>query len=86
MNRNTLTNITKRQDGWITADYGDYRILAKLSPENSEFGIDNGRIFKLELAHKNKTVAVYERGWEKYPTGQHETVMDEIIKKLEAQL
>lgn len=36
--------------------------------EGSEFGIDGGRISKLECRINGETLLHYERGWDKKPT------------------
>lgn len=49
----------------------------------STYGIDNGRISKLEIRDKNKNfLANYDRGWDIKPTNLNvEKFYNEIIKK-----
>lgn len=40
----------------------------KVYDESSKFGINHGKISKLELKQDDKIVANYDRGWDIYPT------------------
>ena len=40
----------------------------KVYDESSKFGINHGKISKLELKQDGKIVANYDRGWDIYPT------------------
>lgn len=42
----------------------------KVYDEPSKFGINQGRISKLELKQDGEIVANYDRGWDIYPTTQ----------------
>lgn len=56
-------------DYWQTGTVGDYKFEAKVYDEGSDYGIDAGRISKLQVKDKdNKTVAAYDRGWDVKPT------------------
>ena len=47
----------------------------KAYEEGSEFGIDGGRISKLEIRIDGKKVAHYDRGWEIEPDENDEAAM-----------
>ena len=49
-----------------SVDAKDYSI--KVYDEPSKFGINHGKISKLELKQDGKIVANYDRGWDIYPT------------------
>jgi hypothetical protein len=58
--------------GWIkgSEQFDEDRtisFLAKVFEERSEFGIDQGRISKLEIRVDDDVVARYERGWDIEP-------------------
>lgn len=49
--------------GYITVHY-----ILKVYDEPSEFGINSGKISKLQLKQDGEIVANYDRGWDIYPT------------------
>lgn len=51
-------------NGVIKIDKTNVTFSVKHFEEPSEFGIDEGRISKLELRVKGKIVANYDRGWD----------------------
>ena len=61
-------------NGVIKIDKTSVTFSVKHFEEPSEFGIDEGRISKLELRVKGKIVANYDRGWDIQPT-------DEAVEK-----
>ncbi len=57
---------------------GKYKIAhywAKVYDEPSEYGIDGGRVSKLEIKIEGNTVVSYDRGWEMKPDENDEEVM-----------
>jgi hypothetical protein len=58
---------------WISGEFTingcNFRYDAKVFEEGSQFGINNGRISKLEIWDKdtNEVVVNYDRGWDIYP-------------------
>ena len=75
---------------WFSADYwgaknpATYVATAKIFPEPSkEFGINGGRISKLNVQLNNKEVADYDRGWDVQPKGKDKEFVDELIRQLE---
>lgn len=63
-------------NGAIKIDDTSVAFCIKYFEEPSEFGIDEGRISKLELRVKGKIVANYDRGWDIKPA--NETVEKEL--------
>lgn len=51
----------------------------KVYDEGSEFGINEGRISKLEIKIDGKTVARYDRGWDIEPEGETATIAYSIL-------
>ena len=55
--------------GRILTEYGDYEFTAKVYDEGSGYGINNGRVSKLELKDFEGNIVVnYDRGWDIYPS------------------
>ena len=53
--------------GTIEVDGTEVTYEVKHFEEGSDFGIDGGRISKLECHANGKTILHYERGWNKKP-------------------
>jgi len=47
--------------------------------EGSIFGIDGGRISKLEIRKGSKILANYDRGWDVEPTGEAKDIYEAIL-------
>lgn len=61
-----------------TVDY-----IAKVSSQPSDVGIDNVRVFKLDIGIADETIVSYDRGWERYPeTTIHEDILEEVLRAL----
>ncbi len=58
-----------------------YEYWMKHFEEGSQFGIDGGRISKLQINEDGKMVCSYDRGWEKKPTGAAKKAYDALIAK-----
>ena len=54
--------------GNIEIDGAKVEYWVKHFEEGSEFGIDGGKISKLECRINGETLLHYERGWDKKPT------------------
>lgn len=55
--------------------------VAKVSDEPSIYGIDEGRVFKLDLRRNGRLVASYDRGWERYPNYEKgEEILDKFLE------
>ena len=56
------------EQGIITVKGKDLSYCIQYFKEPSEFGINGGRISKLEVCDKGKTLIHYTRGWDIRPT------------------
>lgn len=54
----------------VEKEYIAVHYTIKVFDGPSEFGINQGRISKLELKQDGEIVANYDRGWDIYPTTQ----------------
>jgi hypothetical protein len=68
-----------------------YEFHAKVFNEGSEYGIENGRVSKLEILKNKQTIVHYDRGWDLKPSNtQHrkvfKAIMDELNSLDEAQI
>ena len=81
MNQDSLF-VTMISHNWIVGTIEDMSFEAKVYDVPSLFGIDYGRVVKLTVYAKrlDQEIIVYERGWEKYPTKNHEDILDAILK------
>lgn len=52
-------------------EYATYKYWIKYFDEPSEYGIDGGRISKLEITADDMVVCNYDRGWDIKPTTLH---------------
>jgi len=52
---------------WTRGSIGEFNYSVKHFEEGSEFGINGGRISKLEIRRNGKTVVNYDRGWDIHP-------------------
>ena len=55
---------------WILGTVGDFRVCMKQYNKRSKWGINNGRISKLEMRKDDVIVANYDRGWDIQPEGE----------------
>lgn len=67
--------------GIIEIDETKVSYEVKHFEEGSDFGIDGGRISKLECHAKDETILHYERGWSKKPETEMAKKAYEILKK-----
>lgn len=66
----------------ITINNEAYNFTMKHFPQPSIYGIDGGRISKLDIRHNGETVCHYERGWDMKPSDANaEKALTEIILK-----
>ncbi len=84
-----LKSITiKPVNNWYVGTVGGYPFQAKVTEEDSIFGIDDGRIIKLFVTEKpaddnpgSKEIIAYERGWSTCPsTSEHEEILDALYE------
>lgn len=66
---------------WSQATENGYEYWAKHYENGSEFGIDGGRISKLQISRDGQTVASYERGWDIEPkTAEDKAFLAKLVK------
>jgi hypothetical protein len=76
------------RDGWYAGKIGCYRFQAKVYDTGSKFGINKGRVSKLdvwnEFAGVPETDFRYDRGWDKKPeSDEHWELLWEMLSCLE---
>lgn len=72
----------KFNDNWVTGECDGLTFEAKLFDNGSEFGINKGRVSKLDISDKGKTIVNYDRGWDIRPTKEYKSHYDDIMKFL----
>ena len=56
------------EEGYLSTDSGQsVKYFVKHYEERSQFGIDGGRISKLQMFVDGQEVANYDRGWDVWP-------------------
>lgn len=67
---------------WLIGTIDGMKFEAKVCDNRSEFGIDEGRVIKLVIYRNkpDKAIAVYERGWAKYPKPEDEEILDSLLE------
>ena len=55
---------------WTNGTINGFEFYAKRYEEGSVYGINEGRISKLEIRKNGKTLANYDRGWDLEPKGE----------------
>ncbi len=79
----TLTKGDPRTDFWLYGDvkgHPGYSFAAKVFDVGSRYGIDGGRVSKLEVWFKDRAVLHYDRGWAVRPkTPKQEQVLTAIV-------
>jgi hypothetical protein len=80
----TITKGHPETDNWLSGYLTrspDYTFAAKVFDLGNEYGIQGGRISKLEVRHQGKIVMNYDRAWDKQPgTWKHKAVLKEIVE------
>lgn len=74
---------------WVQGTAGNYTFYAKLFDEPSCYGINEGRVSKLEIRRASgkvsKCILNYDRGWDVLPeTTESNKVFREVLDFLEA--
>ena len=59
---------------WSQGTENGYTYWVKYHEEGSEFGINGGRISKLQINRDGRTVVSYERGWDIEPKSDEDKV------------
>jgi len=79
--------IIKPVNNWYIGTIGGFPFQAKVTAEDSEWGIDNGRIIKLFItkppegeSRGGEEIVSYERGWDVYPENnpEYEDLIDAL--------
>ena len=72
-------------ENWVRGICGAYTFCALLFDEPSRFGINGGRVSKLEIRNSEKTItANYDRGWDVKPkTEEQKAVFQSVLDFLE---
>lgn len=77
--------VNELKNGWLGGECGDYVYYAKVYLEPSCYGIDEGRVSKLEIRDCNDTIVVsYDRGWDIKPRGKHTKVYNKVYETMES--
>lgn len=73
------------ESGWVSGTIGDFRFSAKVYGAPSKYGIDGGRVSRLEIKKGTMPVVNYERGWDIQP-GSDEVceIFRAVLEYLEA--
>jgi len=66
---------------WSNGKIDGYEFLVKHFENGSEYGIDEGRISKLEIRKGGKPLVNYDRDWDKKPKDAEVKAVYEIILK-----
>jgi hypothetical protein len=69
LNTVEITQDTRKNDGWVKGKTSDAIVFsAKVYDIGSNFGIDNGRVSKLDIRRNGRIIANYDRGWDVSPS------------------
>lgn len=85
--RNIVSMIKEKRTArhaWKKEKEGLFEASILAFDEPSEYGIDNGRISKLYIVERTRTLKVvcnYDRGWDVRPSKEVKEFYEKIIKK-----
>ena len=79
-----ITSDTRKTNHWVKGTgNGKIAFAAKVFDEGSKYGIDNGRISKLDIRQDNKIIVNFNRGWDVEPQmPEHRAIYEAITAKL----
>ena len=66
---------------WTRGSILEYTFCIKHYERGSQYGIDGGRISKLEIRKGNKILANYDRGWDIEPAEETKKAYAAILEK-----
>lgn len=67
---------------WKNGNVSGYSYEVKIYDQDSDMGINRGRISKLDVMKSGRIVASYDRGWDVKPvTEEVKAVIKEIVKQ-----
>lgn len=70
------------KNGTINIDNTAYLYEAKVHEENSEYGINGGRVSKLQIQRNSEIVCNFDRGWDIVPKDiETEKALQTVLKK-----
>lgn len=80
----------ENRDNWVNGcvNDGEFYFESKLFDEGSIFGIDDGRVSKLNISignsfSWNNCIVNYDRGWDVEPTKEYIEVYEAVLEFLE---
>lgn len=83
-------NTQLKDGGWVNGAIDGFRFHAKVYDTGSRFGINNGRVSKLEIRDRKtgggtyERIVNYDRGWEIEPAdGKHKELFETVLSYLE---
>lgn len=85
MNKQDIQVTTGIRDraGWVAGFVNEYRYEAKVYDDSNDYGINGGRVSKLEIWPKDGTcsesIARYDRGWDITPNDGYKTMVYEAV-------
>ena len=81
-----ITKDERRINHWIKGEAtGGYKFTAKMFDEGSVYGIDKGRVSKLDIRQDNKILVNYDRGWDVKPkTPEVKQIYKRVMSALNA--
>lgn len=82
--RSIVSMINEKRTAWKKEKEGLFEASILAFDEPSDYGIDDGRISKLYIVERTRTLKVvcnYDRGWIVKPSTEVKEFYDKIIKK-----
>ncbi len=72
-----------KKGDWITGQYGNYKFCAKVYDIGSYYGINEGRVSKLNIKEikENKEIVNYDRVWDIQPKNDKDIAAFKAILK-----
>jgi ABC-type enterochelin transport system substrate-binding protein len=79
-----ITSDTRKADNWVSGKISDaVTFRAKVFDEPSEYGINKGKVSKLEIYENDKWIVNYDRGWDVKPkTPEHKEMYKAVMTRL----
>lgn len=73
------------ESGWVSGTIGEFRFCAKVYGAPSKYGINSGRVSKLEIKKGTIPVINYDRGWDIRPESDEiQEIFRAVLDYLEA--
>ena len=75
--------------GWVRGTLDGHRFLARVSNYDSDFGIEEGRVYTLEIRQiakagsKGMCIVNYDRGWNIRPEPRDFAVYEKVLRALD---